>query len=92
MAAPALVAAGAVVTCAVVPNAALQYTPGTSARFNRFSDTYRGEVCVEADARTRTADPFITSVDPLSRQGARSRAKPHGSDDRARPRWRPKTG
>lgn len=34
---------------------------------------------------------FITSVDPVSRQGTRSRAKAHGLADSARPRWRPET-
>ena len=33
----------------------------------------------KADARTRTADPFITRVDQVSSQDARSRAKPHES-------------
>ena len=44
-----------------------------------------------ADARIRTADPFITSVDLLSVADAQSRVKPHGSKESARPRWRPKT-
>jgi hypothetical protein len=34
----------------------------------------------EADARTRTGDPLITSVGPVSPQVARSRAKPHDSE------------
>jgi hypothetical protein len=34
---------------------------------------------------------LITSVDPVSRQVARGRAKPPGSDNVARPRWRPTT-
>jgi hypothetical protein len=46
---------------------------------------------VRADARTRTGDPFITSVDQASPQVARGRAKSHGSEELARPRWRPKT-
>ena len=45
-----------------------------------------------ADARTRTADPFITSVDHVSSPVAPSRVKPHESKESARPRWRPKTG
>jgi hypothetical protein len=36
-------------------------------------------------------DVFITSVDRVSRQVARGRAKPHESKGSARPRWRPKT-
>ena len=45
----------------------------------------------EADAQIRTGDPFITRVDQLSLRDAQSRAKSHGSKERARPRWRPKT-
>jgi Phage integrase family len=45
-----------------------------------------------ADARIRTADPFITRVDQVSSQDARSRSKPHGSKESQRLRWRPKTG
>jgi len=44
-----------------------------------------------ANARTRTGDPFITSVDQLSSEDARSRAKLHRSKEPALPRWRPKT-
>jgi len=49
------------------------------------------QVFREADARIRTADPFITRVDRLSSRDAKSRAKSHGSKESARPRWRPKT-
>jgi hypothetical protein len=45
----------------------------------------------EADARTRTGDPFITSVDRVSSPVAPSRAKPHESGESAKPRWRPKS-
>jgi hypothetical protein len=45
-----------------------------------------------ADARTRTGDPFFTSVDHLSSPVVPSRAKPHESKESASPRWRPKTG
>ena len=44
-----------------------------------------------ADARTRTGDSFITSVDQESLPGVRSRAKPHCSNESPPPRWRPKT-
>jgi len=44
----------------------------------------------KADARIRTADPFITRVDHLSSPVVPSRAKPHESEESARPRWRPK--
>ena len=44
-----------------------------------------------ADARTRTGDTFITSVDQVSPRVAPSRAKPHESRESAPPRWRPKT-
>ena len=45
----------------------------------------------EADARIRTADPFITSVDSMSPPGVRGRGKSHDSKEFAPPRWRPKT-
>jgi hypothetical protein len=45
-----------------------------------------------ADARTRTGDPFITSVDQLSRGVVGGREKRHGSGISTPPRWRPKTG
>jgi hypothetical protein len=45
----------------------------------------------EADARTRTGDPFITSADRVPRQGRPGRAKPHGSSESANRVWRPKT-
>jgi hypothetical protein len=45
----------------------------------------------EADARIRTADPFITSVDHLSSPVVPSRAKPHEHMEWAKPQWRPKT-
>src|SRR6266545_4415792 len=45
----------------------------------------------KADARIRTADPFITRVDQVSAQDARGRAKSHGSKESGRARWRPKT-
>ena len=45
----------------------------------------------EADARTRTGDPFVTSVGRVSPQAARSRAKPHRSKESSPPKWRPKT-
>jgi hypothetical protein len=35
----------------------------------------------KADARTRTADPFIRSVDQVSAPDTRSRAKPHESKE-----------
>src|SRR5215203_3774142 len=41
-----------------------------------------------ADARIRPADPFMTSLDQVSPEDAQSRAKPHESNGRARPRWR----
>lgn len=43
---------------------------------------------LEADARTRTGDPFITSVDQPSPPVGSSRAKPHQSRETAPPRWR----
>jgi hypothetical protein len=45
----------------------------------------------EADARTRPADPFITSVDQVSPRVAPGRAEPRGSRKTPTPRWRPKT-
>jgi hypothetical protein len=45
----------------------------------------------EADARIRTADPFITSADPLSPPVAPGRGKPPESRTFEPPRWRPKT-
>jgi hypothetical protein len=45
----------------------------------------------EADARTRTGDPFITSVDQVSPGVAPGRVRSHESDDSSPPRWRPKT-
>jgi integrase len=44
-----------------------------------------------ADARTRTGDPFITSVDQVSPPVAPSRAKPYESKESAPLYWRPKT-
>jgi hypothetical protein len=46
---------------------------------------------LEADARTRTGDPFITSVDQPSSPVAPSRAKLHESKKPSLLRWRPKT-
>jgi hypothetical protein len=45
-----------------------------------------------ADARIRTADPFITSTDQLSPPVVPGRRKPHESEQFAPLRWRPKTG
>jgi hypothetical protein len=45
----------------------------------------------EADARIRTADPFITSVDSLSPPVVPGRGKSYESDEFVPPRWRPKT-
>ena len=45
----------------------------------------------EADARIRTADPFITSVDQASPRVALGRAKPHESEETRPVRWRSKT-
>jgi len=44
-----------------------------------------------ADARIRTADPFITRDDELSLDVGPARAKPHHSKKPVAPRWRPKT-
>jgi hypothetical protein len=44
-----------------------------------------------ADARTRTGDPFITSVDQMPPQVAPGHAKSHRSKESARPRWPPQT-
>ena len=44
-----------------------------------------------ADARTRTGDPFVTSVDQAPSPVAPSRARPHGYGKSPPPRWRPKT-
>jgi hypothetical protein len=49
------------------------------------------EVFLEADARTRTADRFITSVDQVPSPVAPSRAKPHEPKESVKPRWRPMT-
>jgi hypothetical protein len=46
---------------------------------------------IQADARIRTGDPFITSVDQVSAEDAPRRAKPHRSKGSRRARWRPKT-
>jgi hypothetical protein len=46
---------------------------------------------LEADARIRTANPFIASVDQESPQDAPSRATPHRSKGSPPPKWRPKT-
>ena len=44
----------------------------------------------KADARIRTADPFITRDDRVPSPDIRSREKAHGSDESPTPRWRPK--
>jgi hypothetical protein len=44
-----------------------------------------------AEAATRTGDTLITSVDRMPQQVPPSRAKPHGQEDSAPLRWRPKT-
>jgi hypothetical protein len=45
----------------------------------------------EADARTRTEDPFITRVEPVTPGDAPGRVEPHASEESQPRRWRPKS-
>jgi len=70
-----------------------QVDPSDAKRAARAIRSEKKSLQIErADARTRTGDPFITSVDQLSGGVVGGHEKPHGSEISTPPRWRPKTG